>query len=116
MNLVTTKAVLNLNNMRDQVSDKKSGKNTLVVKIGNEFARYYHFYLLGSSFLFALLYTTINFNSALQFLFVLAFIPVYKHFMVVYKNRNPEALDPELKKLALSTFLFALLFGIGLIL
>ena len=46
--------VLNLNNMRDQESDAKSGKNTIVVKIGNEFARYYHFYLLGASFFFAL--------------------------------------------------------------
>lgn len=108
--------VLNLNNMRDRESDEKSGKNTIVVKIGNEFARYYHFYLLGASFLFALLYTAINFNSPYQFLFLLAFIPIVKHFMTVYKNKDPKALDPELKKLALSTFLFAILFGAGLIL
>ena len=108
--------VLNLNNMRDRESDKKSGKNTIVVKIGNEFARYYHFYLLGASFLFALLYTMINFRSAYQFLFILAYIPVFKHLITVYRNKDPKALDPELKKLALSTFLFAILFGIGLIL
>lgn len=108
--------VLNLNNMRDRESDKKSGKNTIVVKIGNEFARYYHFYLLGASFLFALLYTAINFKSAYQFLFVLAYIPIFKHLNKVYRNNDPKALDPELKKLALSTFLFAILFGIGLVL
>lgn len=108
--------VLNLNNMRDQESDAKSGKNTIVVKIGNEFARYYHFYLLGASFLFALLYTVINFRSAYQFLFILAYIPVVKHFLTVYSNDDPKLLDPELKKLALSTFLFAILFGIGLVL
>lgn len=108
--------VLNLNNMRDRESDKKSGKNTIVVKIGNEFARYYHFYLLGASFLFALLYTAINFQSAYQFIFLLAYIPIVKHFMTVYKNEDPKLLDPELKKLALSTFLFAILFGIGLVL
>ncbi len=108
--------VLNLNNMRDRESDAKSGKNTIVVKIGNEFARYYHFYLLGASFLFALLYTVINFVSAYQFLFILAYIPIFKHLMTVYKNSDPKALDPELKKLALSTFLFAILFGIGLLL
>ena len=108
--------VLNLNNMRDQASDAKAGKNTIVVKIGNEFARYYHFYLLGASFLFALLYTAINFKSVYQFLFILAYIPIFKHIMVVYSNKNPKELDPELKKLALSTFLFAILFGIGLIL
>jgi len=108
--------VLNLNNMRDRESDEKSGKNTIVVKIGNEFARYYHFYLLGASFLFALLYTGINFRSAYQFLFILAYIPVFKHLITVYRNNDPKALDPELKKLALSTFLFAILFGVGLIL
>ncbi|HHC79170.1 MAG TPA: 1,4-dihydroxy-2-naphthoate polyprenyltransferase, partial [Flavobacteriia bacterium] len=32
---------------------------------------------------------------------------------VVYKNKEAKDLDPELKKLALSTFLFAILFGIG---
>ena len=108
--------VLNLNNMRDQESDARSGKNTIVVKIGNEFARYYHFYLLGASFLFALLYTAINFTSPFQFLFLIAYVPIFKHLMVVYSNKNPKELDPELKKLALSTFLFAILFGIGLIL
>ncbi len=108
--------VLNLNNMRDQESDAKSGKNTLVVKIGNKFARYYHFYLLGASLLFALLYTAINFRSAYQFLFLLAYIPVLKHLLTVYRNKDPKLLDPELKKLALSTFLFAVLFGVGLIL
>lgn len=109
-------AVLNLNNMRDQESDKKSGKNTIVVKIGNEFARFYHFYLLGASFLFALLYVVINFRSPYQFLFLVAFIPIFKHLLVVYRNKDPKSLDPELKKLALSTFLFAILFGIGLVL
>lgn len=108
--------VLNLNNMRDQESDKKSKKNTIVVKIGNEFARYYHFYLLAGSFLFALLYTAINFRSVYQFLFILAYVPIFKHLMTVYNNKDPKALDPELKKLALSTFLFAILFGIGLVL
>ena len=108
--------VLNLNNMRDQESDKKSGKNTIVVKIGNEFARYYHFYLLGGSFLFALLYTVINYRSVYQFLFILAYVPIFRHLMTVYNNEDPKLLDPELKKLALSTFLFAILFGIGLVL
>ena len=53
-------AVLNLNNMRDRVNDAKVGKNTLVVKIGSEFAKYYHYYLIGASFLFAFLYVGIH--------------------------------------------------------
>jgi 1,4-dihydroxy-2-naphthoate octaprenyltransferase len=107
--------VLNLNNMRDRESDIKSGKNTLVVKIGIEFAKYYHYYLLISSLLFALLYTMIHFKGLFQFIFLLAYIPISKHFFVVYSNKAPKLLDPELKKLAISTFVFSLLFGFGLV-
>lgn len=105
--------VLNLNNMRDQLSDAKSGKNTLVVKIGEEFAKYYHYYLIIASFLCALLFVTIQYNSPMQFLFVIAYIPIFKHLVTVVKNKNPQDLDPELKKLALSTFLFSILLGVG---
>ena len=105
--------VLNLNNMRDSVSDAKSGKNTIVVKIGVEFAKYYHYYLLIASLLFATAYSFIYYKSWHQFLFLLAYIPIGKHFLVVVRNQRPILLDPELKKLALSTFLFALLFGLG---
>lgn len=107
--------VLNLNNMRDRVSDKKSGKNTLVVKIGSEFAKYYHYYLIFAAFLFAILYTLTRFRSLWQFVFILAFVPIFNHVFTVYKNKEDKDLDPELKKLALSTFLFAILFGLGLI-
>lgn len=108
--------VLNLNNMRDRLSDKNSGKNTLVVKIGEEFAKYYHYYLLISAFLAALLYTSINFSSAKQYLFIIAFVPIFNDMLFVYRNKNPKDLDSELKKLALSTFLFAILFGLGQVL
>jgi 1,4-dihydroxy-2-naphthoate octaprenyltransferase len=107
--------VLNLNNLRDRASDIQAGKNTLVVKIGEEFGKYYHYYLLIASFLFAVLYTVIHYNSPYQFLFIISYIPIIQHFTVVYKNKETKLLDMELKKLALSTFLFSLLFGIGLL-
>lgn len=108
--------VLNLNNMRDRVSDAKSGKNTLVVKIGDEFAKYYHYYLIIASFLLILLFVMFHYQSNLQFLFLLGYIPIFKHVLTVYNNRIPKELDPELKKLALSTFLVVILLGIGFIL
>jgi 1,4-dihydroxy-2-naphthoate octaprenyltransferase len=37
--------VLNLNNMRDEASDRKV-KNTLVVKIGGKKAKLYHYFLV----------------------------------------------------------------------
>ncbi|WP_408030418.1 1,4-dihydroxy-2-naphthoate octaprenyltransferase [Tenacibaculum xiamenense] len=109
-------AVLNLNNMRDRVNDAKSGKNTLVVKIGSEFAKYYHYYLIGASLLFTLLYTVIKYHSPAQFLFLLAYIPLIKHVLFVMKNKEEAKLDGELKKVALSTFLFAILFALGSVL
>ena len=108
--------VLNLNNMRDRESDKKAGKVTLVVRVGEEFARYYHYYLIGASFLFALLYTAMRFNSVYQFLFLIAYIPLFGHVFRVYWTQDAKLLDPELKKLALGTFLFSVLFGLGLLL
>lgn len=109
-------AVLNLNNMRDRVNDAKSGKNTLVVKMGAESAKIYHYFLIVVSFVFAMLYTVIKYQSPFQFLFVLAYIPLIKHLIFVYKNKEEALLDGELKKVALSTFLFAILFGLGQVL
>jgi 1,4-dihydroxy-2-naphthoate octaprenyltransferase len=106
-------AVLNLNNMRDRENDKKSGKNTLVVKIGAEFAKYYHYYLIIAAFLFATLYVVIHYQNPIQFLYLIAFIPLIKHLLFVMKNTDEAALDGELKKVALSTFFFGILFGLG---
>ena len=109
-------AVLNLNNMRDRINDKKAGKNTLVVKIGAEFAKYYHYYLIIASFLLALLYVVIKFTNPFQFLFVIAYLPLLKHVLFVIKNTDEAALDGELKKVALITFFFGILFGLGQVL
>ena len=65
--------VLNLNNLRDRISDEKANKMTLVVKIGEKLAKYYHYYILIFAFLFAFLYTTLHYKSPLQFLFVIYF-------------------------------------------
>lgn len=106
-------AVLNLNNMRDYKEDEKVGKRTLVVKIGLEFAKYYHYYLIIGSLLFMLLYVLFQRYSPYSFLFLIAYIPLFKHIYFVYKNRDISKFDSQLKIVALSTFLFSLLFGIG---
>ncbi|HEX2934380.1 MAG TPA: 1,4-dihydroxy-2-naphthoate octaprenyltransferase, partial [Bacteroidales bacterium] len=38
--------VLNLNNMRDYSNDKLTGKRTIVVSMGESYAKYYHIFLL----------------------------------------------------------------------
>ena len=109
-------AVLNLNNMRDRVNDAKVNKNTLVVKIGAKSAKNYHYSLLTLSLITAVLYVIIKYQSPFQFLFLIAYIPILKHVIFVCKNKEEVLLDGELKKVALSTFLFAILFGLGNIL
>ena len=105
-------AVLNLNNMRDCIEDAKHNKITLVVKLGNKKSKIYHYTLISFSLICALIYVCINYNNSLQFLFLIAFIPLVHNVIIVTKNCINKELDSELKKVALSTFLFAVLFSI----
>jgi len=107
--------VLNLNNMRDEASDRKSNKNTIVVKIGAAKAKKYHYFLIVSAMVLVVVFAVINAFTFDQYLFVLAYIPLTKHLITVYKNQEPRALDPELKKLALSTFALSVLLAVCMI-
>ncbi len=101
--------VLNLNNLRDSVSDKKHGKHTLVVKMGFENGKKYHYALLILSFLLMSLFIWMQGKPFLM-VTLLLFIPIFVHLFKVVKTTQPKDLDPELKKLALSTFALALVF------
>jgi 1,4-dihydroxy-2-naphthoate octaprenyltransferase len=50
-----------------------------------------------------------------QYLFLAAFFPLTSHLLTVSRNRDTKLLDPELKKLALSTFFLAVLLALSLI-
>jgi len=107
--------VLNLNNLRDYESDKKSNKNTMIVKMGFQNGKKYHYALMLIAFVCMLLFISLNTHSWYQFIPLMAFIPVLFHVKKVYEVKEPRLLDPELKKVALSTFLLALLFYITLL-
>lgn len=107
--------VLNLNNMRDEASDRKSNKNTIVVKIGAAKAKKYHYFLIISAMVLVVIFALINNFSIDQYLFLLAYIPLAKHLITVHKNQETKLLDPELKKLALSTFVLSILLAICMI-
>ncbi|MCB9251702.1 MAG: 1,4-dihydroxy-2-naphthoate octaprenyltransferase [Flavobacteriales bacterium] len=49
--------VLNINNLRDENSDRDSGKRTLIVKLGYTKGIYYHLILTGLAFLLFFLFT-----------------------------------------------------------
>jgi len=106
-------AVLNLNNLRDYHSDKKANKITLIVKLGLEHGKIYHYGLLIASFICLLCYVLTEFGSWKNALCMIAYLPILVHFRTVYTIKKAVLFDPELKKLALSTFLLALLFYIG---
>ena len=114
-------AVLNLNNMRDVLSDSQSGKNTLVVQMGSSKAKMYHYFLVISAMLLVLIFAILNdfttdgqFNFD-QYFFVIVFVPLVLHLKRVYQNQDARTLDPELKVVALSTFFLAILLSLGLI-
>lgn len=102
--------VLNLNNLRDFSSDKKAKKNTLVVYLGFANGKRYHYFLLISAFVCTAAFLYLNFEgSPLSYLPLLAFIPIFFHLRKIYRTNKSDLIDPELKKLALSTFLLAVL-------
>lgn len=107
--------VLNLNNMRDEESDRKSNKNTLVVKNGGVWAKRYHYFLVISAMILVILFAVLSGFNFDQYLFLLAYIPLVEHLKRVNTNTNPKLLDPELKKLALSTFLLSILLAVSMI-
>ena len=104
--------VLNLNNMRDIESDAKAGKRTLVVKIGASSAKIYHFVIIVIAILSSIGYSILNkTTSPINFLYTIAFIPLIFHLIKVSKTKDSKDFDPELKKIALTTFVFAILFS-----
>ncbi len=107
--------VLNINNVRDIESDKKAGKNSIPVRIGKNNAAIYHWFLLIGGTFAALVYTFISYQSVFQFIFLLSTPLLIKIGMAVSKKSSLE-LDPYLKQMALSTLLFVVLFGVGLLL
>ncbi len=115
MGLFST-AVLNLNNMRDIKNDLASGKKTLAAKMGLIKAKKYHLLLISIGMLSAVVYTRFNFTSAWNLIYLICFPMFLIQLRNIFRIHNQKLLDPYLKKLALTTLLFSVLFGIGLLL
>lgn len=107
--------VLNLNNMRDEESDRKVGKNTMVVKMGGANAKQYHYFLIVTAMVLLFIFGFLKDFAIDQFLYLIVFLPITSHLIRVKRATNPANLDPELKRLAISTFLVSLLLSLCLI-
>ncbi|MEP0711584.1 1,4-dihydroxy-2-naphthoate octaprenyltransferase [Algoriphagus sp.] len=107
-------AVLNINNIRDIASDTTAGKKSIPVRIGKKSAVIYNWFLIlgGNYCLIIFAFITQEWTSILA----LGLFP----FMVkigwsVQRGTTSQEIDPNLKKMALSTLGWVILFGIGLV-
>jgi 1,4-dihydroxy-2-naphthoate polyprenyltransferase len=101
-------AVLNLNNMRDYKNDADSGKNTLVVKMGPNMAKFYQALLV----IVALVSLTIFIDKLREPIIYTSLLPgilLLVHLRKVMQTKFAKDFDPELKKVALTTFAISLL-------
>lgn len=107
-------AVLNINNIRDIESDEKAGKKSIPVRIGREKAVQYNWILLIIGYLSLVLFALFS----TQYFTLLAFLAsplMLKVGFGVQKAKTSETTDPFLKIMAISTLLWTLLFGLGII-
>lgn len=107
-------AVLNINNIRDIESDEKAGKKSIPVRIGREKAVQYNWVLLIIGYLSLVLFALFS----TQYFTLLAFLAsplMLKVGFGVQKAKTSERTDPFLKIMAVSTLLWTLLFGLGII-
>ncbi|MFK5856919.1 MAG: 1,4-dihydroxy-2-naphthoate polyprenyltransferase [Bacteroidota bacterium] len=114
MGLFST-GVLHLNNMRDMKNDADSGKNTMALRLGYKYAKLYYYIMISFAMVFAVIFVLLNYHSPLQFLFIISFIFMIKDLLDINKITNKSLLDPYLKRLALQTLLFTILFGLGML-
>jgi 1,4-dihydroxy-2-naphthoate octaprenyltransferase len=108
-------AVLNLNNMRDYTNDKAMGKRTLVVIIGQDYAKLYHSFLLLAG-IGSLVVWIVGLKNDWMIISFIPFVVLLFHLRKVMGVKQAKAYDPELKVVALSVFATSLLLFLLLVL
>lgn len=107
-------AVLNINNIRDIESDQKAGKRSIPVRIGRNAAVQYNWSLLAGGYFCLIIFAVIS-EEILTLLATLAWPIMMKVGYGVQHAKSSAETDPYLKKMAISTLLWVILFGIGLL-
>jgi len=108
--------VLNMNNMRDYEADKKAGKRTIVVAMGERNAAFYHSFLVVGAIILTAVFTTLNYHSVWQWLFLLCTPLLFLNLKKVFTYKNGSELYPELPRVSMAALVFALMFLLGIIL
>lgn len=108
-------AVLNLNNMRDREDDALKNKITMAVMLGAEKAKKYQMLLLIVSLVTFFIGITLS-GRYWYYISMLPLISLVGHINRIKQIENNRDFDPELKVIAISSFMSSLLcFIIGLI-
>jgi 1,4-dihydroxy-2-naphthoate octaprenyltransferase len=107
-------AVLNINNIRDIESDTKAGKRSIPVRIGKKASVQYNWALLIGGYVCLIAFAIIS-KEILSLVATLALFLMFKVGLGVQNSKSSTETDPYLKQMALSTLLWVILFGIGLV-
>lgn len=102
--------VLNINNIRDMKSDART-RVTTAIRLGEERSRIYQSILLCGGWILMLAFTLIT-GKYWQFIYC-ATLPLFAKILSGSWKKKDAELDPLVPLLVISTFLFALLLGIG---
>jgi len=108
--------VLNINNMRDSVNDKQSGKLTVAVRLGFKAAKSYQCWLVVMAGLVSLIFLFIGEKQSFNvynFSFLLVYPFFYKITRQIYQESDSARLDSYLKRMSILTLIFAILLGIS---
>lgn len=109
-------AVLNLNNLRDLENDRKTGKNSIPVRIGKKLGFYYQktIMTLGfSTFIIYLMYQGKPIQLAQNIMLMVGWYPLVQIIRNLHVGMTAAQIDPYLKKTALSTLFMIIIFGIS---
>ncbi|MEY4610319.1 MAG: 1,4-dihydroxy-2-naphthoate octaprenyltransferase [Bacteroidota bacterium] len=109
-------AVLNLNNLRDLDNDRKTGKNSIPVRIGKKLGFYYQktIMTLGfSTFIIYLMYQGKPIQLAQNIMLMVGWYPLVQIIRNLHVGMTAAQIDPYLKKTALSTLFMIIIFGIS---
>ena len=105
-------AVLNINNIRDIASDTQAGKKSIPVRIGRNAAITYNWSLILGGNLGIIFFALLE--SSWWAISPLLILPLMiKVGFGVSKGKNSSMIDPFLKKMAISTLLWVIAFGLG---
>ena len=103
--------VLNVNNTRDMETDAVN-RVTVAIKLGEHNAKIYQTILIVLGWCCLIAYTLLCWPDWRHWLFVIT-LPLYVIHLRGVWNRSGKALDPMLPLLVMSTFLLAILMGLG---